>query len=70
MRVDEMREAIIHRYSPVVRGKLVADMENHQVVAIYKSMVDRGDSATRKRTIPKKRRIHEPVRYEQLRMEI
>ena len=70
MRVNEMREAIIKRYSPVIRGCLVADMEEHQVVAIYRNMIDRGDPITKKRKIPKKYRLNEPVRYEQMRMEI
>ena len=70
MTINNMRQILINRFSPVIRGQLVEDMPDPQVVAIYRSLVERKDPILDNRRIPKKRRLHDPVKYEQIRMEI
>lgn len=72
MTVNNMRDALKKRYSPVIQGKNVDTMPEKQVIAIYRSLIERKDPliSNPNRKIPKKMRLHEPVRYEQLRMEI
>ena len=69
MNVNDKRAALIHRYSPVIRGQRVDMMTDEQVCAIYGRLLDRNDLDTCKPRIPKKDRLHEPVKYEQMRME-
>jgi len=71
MTVNAMRDTLIKRYSPVIRNQRVDRMPDSQVVAIYRSLINRGDSAVIGRPgIPKRSRLHEPVRYEQIEMEL
>ena len=69
MTVAGMREALINRYSPVIRNQRVDRMSDYQVIAIYHSLIERKDLEPAHK-IPKNSRIHEPVKYEQLQMEI
>ena len=70
MNVTDMREILKSRYSPVIRNQSVDCMPDNQVIAIYRSLINRRDPELCKQPVPKKQRLHEPVRYEQLRMEI
>lgn len=70
MTVNEMRDALINRYSATIRGQRVEWMPESQVVAIYHSLVERKDLDSGKTRIPKKQRLFEPVKYEQIRMDI
>ena len=70
MTVNDMRMALKERYSPVIRNQPVDTMPEGQVIAIYRSLVERKDTAIVKPRIPKKMRLHEPVKYEQMRMEL
>lgn len=65
MTITAMREQIIQRYSPVVRGQRVDRMPDRQVVAIYRSLVNRKDTP-----VPKRNRIHERVKFEQTEMDL
>ena len=70
MTVNDMRRALKARYSPVIRNQPVDNMPEGQVIAIYRSLVERKDTAIVKPRIPKKMRLHEPVKYEQMQMEL
>lgn len=70
MRVNEMREALKSRYSPVIRNQSVDYMPESQVIAIYHSMIERRDPDINGVKVPKKNRLNEPIKYEQMRMEI
>ena len=70
MRVNEMREALKSRYSPVIRNQSVDYMPESQVIAIYHSMIERRDPKVTGTNVPKRKRLHEPMKYEQMRMEI
>lgn len=71
MTVTAMREQIIHRYSPVIRGQRVDRMPDGQVVAIYRSLLRRRDpELTCGPGIPKKSRLHQRERFEQLEMDL
>ena len=71
MTVTAMREQIIQRYSPVVRGRRVDRMPDRQVVAIYRSLVNRKDPIVKCGPgIPKRRRLHEPMHFEQTEMDL
>ena len=69
MNVTDMRDALKKRYSPVIRGRNVDVMPEEQVIAIYRSLIERKD-LDNPRKIPKSKRLHEPIKYEQLKMEI
>ncbi len=69
MTVTAMREALISRYSPVIRGQRVDRMPENKVYAIYQSLLARGE-AGRKHRIPKKKRLHEREHFEQLEMDL
>ena len=68
MTVDGMRAVLMERYSGVIRKQRVDRMPDNQVVAIYKRMEAYGELKKRP-GIPTKRRLHPPVKYEQMRME-
>ena len=70
MTVAAMREALISRYSPVIRKQRVDRMPDSQVIAIYHSLIDRKDPEICGPGVPKKSRLHKPERYEQIRMEL
>ena len=70
MNVADMRETLKRRYSPVIRNQSVDFMPEEQVIAIYNSLIERRDPELCKSPIPKTKRLHEPIKYEQLRMEI
>ena len=71
MTIMAMREQIIQRYSPVVRGQRVDRMPDRQVVAIYKSLMKRRDGVVKCGPgIPKRSRLHERVRFEQTEMDL
>lgn len=70
MTVNEMREALIDRYYATIRGQRVEWMPESQVVAIYHSLIERKDLNSGKTRISKKQRLFEPVKYEQIRMDI
>lgn len=70
MRVNDMRIALKTRYSPVIRGQRVDDMSEGQVTAIYHSLIERKDPLINKSPVPRKLRINEPVKYEQMKMEL
>ena len=70
MTVDKMREALIGKYGAKIRGQLITDMPDCQVIAIHRSLAARGDLAPKRPGIPKRSRIHEPMRWEQMRMDI
>ena len=70
MNVAAMRQALIERYSPVIRNQRVEYMPEQQVVAIYRNMIERRDPAVVEPKVSKRNRLHDPVQYEQLRMEI
>lgn len=70
MTVTDMREALKRRYSPVIRNQSVDYMPENQVIAIYHSLIERKDAEVTERKVPKKMRLHEPMKYEQMRMEI
>lgn len=70
MTVNGMREILIRRYSPVIRGQRIDRMPDTQVLAIYRSLVDRKDPELSRTRIPKKLRLHEPEKFEQLMMDI
>ena len=70
MTVTAMRETLIKRYSPVIRGQRVDRMPEQQVVAIYHSLINRRDPILQCGPgIPKKSRLHRPEKSEQLEME-
>ena len=70
MNVNDMRAALKARYSEVIRNQRVDTMPENQVCAIYHSLIDRRDPGLDKTKVPKSRRLHEPIRYEQMQMEI
>lgn len=69
MTVNDMRRILMDRYSSTIRKQRVDRMPDSQVVAIYRSLVERKDLPSKNSRLPKKRRLHEPEQYEQLRME-
>ena len=69
MNVTDMRMLLMERYSGTIRGQRVDQMPDRQVIAIYRSLVDRKDPGIQRPGNPKRSRLHEPVRYEQMRME-
>lgn len=69
MSVERMREALIKRYNVVIQGRRVDCMPDRQVIAIYRSMIKREGRASKGPGIPSKRRIHEPIKFEQMRMD-
>jgi len=69
MTIADMRAKLMERYSGTIRGQRVDRMSDRQVIAIYKSLVDRKDIGICRPGIPKRSRLHEPVRYEQIGME-
>lgn len=64
MTVTEMRNALKQRYGDTIRGTRVDWMPEDQVVAIYRSLVNRKDPFINK---PRGKSTY---KYEQLRMEI
>ena len=70
MTVNDMREALKKRYSPVIRNQSVDYMPENQVIAIYRSLIERKDPEVNGTKISKRNRLHEPIKYEQLKMEI
>ena len=72
MNVTDMRAALKQRYGDTIRNRHVDYMPDGQVMAIYHSLIDRKDPfiGKERNTVPKKRRLHEPIVYEQTRMEI
>lgn len=69
MTVNDMRDALMARYSTTIRNQRIDMMPDHQVIAIYKSMIARNDGPRRSPGIPKRSRLHEPERFEQTRMD-
>ena len=71
MTVTAMREALITRYSPVIRGQRVDRMPDAQVMAIYRSLINRKDPIVKCGPgIPKRCRLHEREKFEQLEMDL
>lgn len=68
MTVNDMRGALKHKYGNIIRNRHIDYMPDNQVIAIYHSVIERKVSPERK--VPKTKRLHEPVKYEQMRMEI
>ena len=71
MRVNDMRDALKHRYGNTIRNRHIDYMPDAQVMAIYNRLVERKDPMIGKpKPVPKRKRLHEPMHYEQMRMEI
>lgn len=70
MTTTAMREELIHRYSPVIRGQRVDRMPESQVYAIYRSLISRGEVGKKPRKAAKKYRLHEREQFEQLGMDL
>lgn len=68
MTVNDMRRTIVAKYADTIRGRRVDCMPDSQVIAIYRNLVER--RALPGPGVPKRRRLHEPVRCEQMRMDI
>lgn len=70
MSINDMRAALIKRYGPVIQGKKVDNMEDDQVAAIYHRLIESKDPFINKSKVPRKMRLHKPVKCEQIKMEI
>lgn len=70
MKVTDMRLQLAKRYPNGIRGKPIASMPDDQVVAIYRSLIERRDPLIGKNTTPKKLRINPPMKWEQIKMEL
>jgi hypothetical protein len=70
MTINDMRDALKHRYGNMIHNRHVDYMPDNQIMAIYNSVLERKDLNRNTKPVAKTKRLHDPVKYEQMRMEI